>query len=308
MIQRSEICVVICTRNRRESLAGTLDSLAQVSCTRPWEVLVIDNASSDDTSDFVRTRATSFAMPLRLVCEPRIGLSMARNRALRETEAEVVIFLDDDVVCDPRLVEAHAREFDDPDVHATGGRIIPLFAESTPLWFQTEALSGCGGPTARYDFGDARREVGVDVHALPVGANFGLRRERAIAHGGFDERLGWGLSRIPGEETKLLDRFESEPGRIFYVPDALVHHRIGLDRTSLRYFREWYEGLGRFEILRYRKPVGIEWIRALGRGLYALAKWRVRYTIEREPNRRLIAYRRLARARGRVLELVSTRA
>jgi len=305
MLQRAQICVAICTRNRRDSLAITLDSLAQVRCSRPWELLVVDNGSSDDTPEIVRSRVGSFPVEVRLVSEERVGLSIARNRALSETAAEVVIYLDDDVTCDANLIEAHALAFDDPEVEATGGRIVPLFAESTPNWFRLDALSGCGGPTARYDFGELHREIGVDVRILPLGANFGLRRARAIAHGGFDETLGWGLKRIPGEETQLLDRFVRASARIVYVPKALVHHRIGLERTSLRYYREWYEGLGRFEALRYRKPVGSAWLRRLARDVYRLSKWRLRYKFERRPDRRLLAYRRLARARGRIRELMS---
>src|SRR4051812_39247997 len=93
------ITVIICSRDRRESLLMTVESLRPQSCSEKWEVLVVDNASADDTALAIAARATSFPVPLRVVTESNAGLSFARNRALSEAFGRIVIFIDDDVTC-----------------------------------------------------------------------------------------------------------------------------------------------------------------------------------------------------------------
>ncbi len=302
-----KISVVICTRNRGASLALTVASLSQTPPWLGWELVVIDNASDDDTQDRLRSIEADYPAPVRSLIEPKIGLSKARNRALREAHGEIVLFLDDDVSCEKGVVEAHLNAFKDPHVVATGGRIVPSLPEDTPQWFRDEVYSNSGGPTARYDFGDEPGEVGIDIRPLPIGAHFGIRRGVARERGGFDESLGWGLSSIPGEETRLMDQIRAGGGRILYVPDAIVHHRIPAERVTFAYFDQWFERLGRFEALRSGRPVGRARLKGIGQAAYRYGKWRLRLLLERDPGRRIKYYRRLARARGRWLELTIAR-
>jgi len=299
-----ELSVAVCTRNRSASLIEALESFRGTPTWLRWELLVIDNASEDDTQAKLRSFAGTDALPLRVILEPEVGLAHARNRALREARSGVVVFIDDDVTCEGGVVVAHLDAFKDPTVSATGGRIIPRLPKSTPRWFRDEAFGNTGGPTARYDFGDAVLEVGVEIRPLPIGAHFGIRRNVALEHRGFDASLGWGVNSIPGEETVLLDRIRGGAGRILYLPDAIVHHRIGPERVTLPYFRQWFERLGRFEALRRGRPVGVARLKALARASFRVAKWQLRLCAERSPSRRPKLHRRLARARGSLSELI----
>lgn len=299
-----EISVAICTRNRGASLALTVASLSQTPAWLRWELLVIDNASEDDTQTRLRSIEADYPAPVRILSEPQIGLAKARNRALREARGEIVLFLDDDVTCEKGVVESHFNAFKDPAVVATGGRIVPNLPDDTPRWFRDEVFSNSGGPTARYDFGDEPGEVGIGVRPLPIGAHFGIRREIARGRGGFDESLGWGLSSIPGEETRLMDQIRAYGGRILYVPDAIVHHRIPPERTTFAYFDQWFERLGRFEALRSGRPMGLLRWKSIAQAAFRMGKWRLRLVVEGDPRRRIKYYRRLARARGRWLELM----
>ena len=300
-----EISVVVCTRDRAESLELTLASLRPAPPSITWELLVVDNASEDDTQERLRRIQSTFHCELRILFEPEAGLAKARNLALREARAEVLLFLDDDVTCEPGLVEAHVAAFKDPTVVATGGRVAPRLPENTPQWFRDETGAQSGGPTARYDFGDTPGEIGLEIQPLPVGANFAIRRNAARENGGFNEALGWGPSAIPGEETQLLDKLASDKGRILYVPDATVHHRIPPERTTFAYFERWFERQGRFEAIRFGRLKGrARWIAIAGTSLRYL-KWRVRVSVERDPTRRITNIRRLARTRGRWLELAT---
>ena len=124
-----EISVAICTRDRRDSLLRAVASLARPACAR-WELLVVDNASRDDTRAACQTLVDDFPAPMRVLAEPVPGLSHARNRALAEAEGRAVVFLDDDATCHAGFVDAHARAFEDEGVVASGGRILPVLQDS----------------------------------------------------------------------------------------------------------------------------------------------------------------------------------
>ena len=84
-----DLCVVICTRNRREKLEKALTSLAQQTSSHTWEVLVVDNGSTDDTPSFLRSLPDRYPVPLRTVLEPESGISPCRNHGIREARSRL---------------------------------------------------------------------------------------------------------------------------------------------------------------------------------------------------------------------------
>ncbi len=139
-----DLCVVICTRNRKDILEKALDSLALQEASRPWEVLVVDNGSEDDTADFLRSLPGRYPVPLRTVLEPEPGVSPCRNRGIREARSCAPLFTDDDVTFMPGWVEAHARSFDHPGVTGTGGKILPVLPEASPDRIRSALTSQTG--------------------------------------------------------------------------------------------------------------------------------------------------------------------
>jgi glycosyltransferase involved in cell wall biosynthesis len=248
------LTVVICTRNRRDSLLRALASLARQQTSAPWDVLVVENASEDDTRAAATALARDFPVPLAVASEPALGLSHARNRALALARGRAVVFLDDDAACRDGFVDAHAAGFAAPDVLATGGPILPVLPRDLePAWrgFLEQQI---GGPTSRYDFGSAPQEIpGPGGALLPFGANLGLARDAALAEGGFRTDLGWGRRLVPGEETALLQRLQRRSGRILYLPGAAVDHYVDAERCSLAYFLRWSRGYGR-SLVRLAPP------------------------------------------------------
>jgi glycosyltransferase involved in cell wall biosynthesis len=250
-----ELSVAICTRDRRESLLRCIASLTAPAEAR-WELLVIDNASRDDTRSACESLSDAFPTHLRVVYEPRPGLSHARNRALAEARGRIVVFIDDDVTCHPGFVDAHTRAFRAPDVVASGGRILPVLpAELRGRW-RRYLERELGGPTGHYDFGLEPRDVSdTSGVLLPFGGNVGLVREAARSLGGFRPDLGFGGELVPGEETALL-RGLGALGRIVYAPAASVDHHVGSARVRLAYWRRWQRGYGRARV-RMERPSGI---------------------------------------------------
>lgn len=244
------ITVAICSRNRSASLLETLDSVEQQRWKGRWEVLVVDNGSADDTGTLIRGRADGFSVPLRVVEEPRLGLSFARNRAAREARGRVLLFIDDDVTCQAGWLAAHASAFEDPQLVGSGGRIVPVLPPEAPQWWKEILPSQIGGPTSRYDFGPTSAEIvtGGPIPA-PFGANMGVLREWVLALDGFRTDLGWGRRMIPAEESEFFQRVRAREGRLLYLPDATLEHRIAPDRLTFDYYTSWQQGKGRSRVI-----------------------------------------------------------
>ncbi|HKA13779.1 MAG TPA: glycosyltransferase family A protein [Myxococcota bacterium] len=238
------LTVAICTRNRCEPLLRALASLAAQQARAAWEVLVVENASDDDTRSAAAALAGDFPVPLAVASEPARGLSHARNRALRAARGRAVVYLDDDATCRAGWVAAHADGLAGSDVVATGGPVSPVLPHGLAPEWRAFLEREDGGPTARYDGGPEPRECGPGGAALPYGCNFGVARAEALAAGGFRTDLGWGVRRIPGEESELLRRL-SRRGRILYLPGAAIDHHIDAERVTPANYLAWYRGHGR---------------------------------------------------------------
>jgi glycosyltransferase involved in cell wall biosynthesis len=243
------LTVAICTRNRREQLLRALASLAGQQTVAAWDVLVVENASDDDTRDAVAALASSFPVPLAVVSEPRRGLSHARNCALREADGRAVVYLDDDATCRAGWVAAHAEGLAAPDVLATGGPIWPVLPDGLAPEWRAFLERENGGPSGRYYFGPDPLECGPGGAWLPFGGNLGVVRAAAIEVEAFRTDLGYGRRRIPGEETDLLQRLQLRGGRVLYLPGAAIDHHVDAERVSPANYRRFFRNQGRARAL-----------------------------------------------------------
>lgn len=233
------ITVTIQTYNNAETLGLTLKSLRTLRCppATDYEILIIDNNSSDTTPEIVRKHAASHLPQMRYLFEPQQGLSCARNRALKEARGQVVCFLDDDVIVDSQWLTAVSTAFAKYSADVVGGRSYLIYPGKRPAWLsrQTEVL------LSRLDHGD---KTLVNTERDLFGLNFSIRRNLAIELGGFKTDLGrCGNSLNCGEEIELLDRVRNMGGTIVYEPKAVVGHVIKPQRLSKRWLlRRTYAG------------------------------------------------------------------
>jgi glycosyltransferase involved in cell wall biosynthesis len=102
------VSVVIATKDRARYLERALESLRRQNGATPFEVLVVNNGSNDDTAGVVGRVARSATAPIRLLHEPEPNRGKARNRALGAAIGEIIVFCDDDVVIPQGWVAAHA--------------------------------------------------------------------------------------------------------------------------------------------------------------------------------------------------------
>jgi glycosyltransferase involved in cell wall biosynthesis len=208
-----KISVLVCTRNRAQSLSRTLQSLLAPEPRAAYEreIVVVDNGSTDETGQLVERLRSAQRPPLRYVYEPKRGLSYARNTGIRNSDGEVVAFTDDDVLVSENWLDEIHREFAaDPGLRALGGRVLLARAELQPI-----AFLDC-----------AERRVFRYPHAgdFAMGANMAFRRSLFAEVGLFDVRLGAGRYLAGGEDIEMFYRALKAGHQALYAPDALVYH------------------------------------------------------------------------------------
>jgi glycosyltransferase involved in cell wall biosynthesis len=240
------VSVVIGTYNRARLLDGTLQALAaqEVPDSLKWEIVVVDNNSTDSTAQVVTAFARTMATPVRYVFERRQGVSHARNRGIQKARGAILAFTDDDVLPAPDWIAQVAAAIDRWHADGVGGRILPRWEAAPPRW-----LTGNRNLLARVaimDF-EGSRLLALPLEAEPQiwGANMAFRREFFERVGEFDPRLGVvGKKLFRGEEPDLIHRALELGLTIAYDPALTVFHRIGFDRVRKAYFRKMFFDAG----------------------------------------------------------------
>ncbi|WP_274650374.1 glycosyltransferase [Paenibacillus humicola] len=232
--------IAICTHNRAADVKEALLSLLKQSFSGPFEVIVIDNRSTDHTKQVVEEFQHMVDIPIHYVYEEKLGLSVARNRAIREAKGEYVLFLDDDAVASEDWIRSIVALFDlDPRIGCVGGKIDPAWEGSPPLWLPPENRP-------LYTILDYADEIVEMVKpAIPYGANVAFRMSVFDKIKPFREDLGRvGSNLLSSEETELIDRIRAHYS-VYYTPHASVLHKIPRSRISRKWLlrRIYWQGV-----------------------------------------------------------------
>jgi glycosyltransferase involved in cell wall biosynthesis len=256
---RVNITIAIATYNRANELRLTLASLVNLQgCRDDYEILVIGNHCTDHTADVVSQFIASSDANVRYLEEPKQGLSHARNRAVAESSAEIVAFLDDDVDVDAGWLNAVSRSYASNNLAAVGGRAFLVYPAARPGWL-SDRLEGRLtkvelGPHARYANGDEL-----------YGLNLTVKRKWIERVGGFRADLGRnGNCLLGNEETDLLERIQAAGGKLLYEPAAVVGHRVPMERLRRRWFlsRSYWGGRSRAKCMQPEDISARELLRA----------------------------------------------
>jgi glycosyltransferase involved in cell wall biosynthesis len=284
---------VVCTHNGASRLPRTLSALAEarLACPGVGDIVVVDNASTDDTS---RVAADFATRGVRVVREERPGLAYARLCGVRSTHEPWIAFVDDDCVVEPAWASAVlALAGRRPQAAAVGGKV------------DLEFVRPPGPPTpyhrllAAQDFGESERALTDPEHGL-VGAALALRRDVLEASGwtstrSMSDRTGAGLS--SGGDYEMVFAVRKAGGEVWYTPDARALHVIPPERVTPAYLARLARSIARDEPrlkwLALDRPDGA-WVRAHAER--ARRKYLLTLLLEWRPGRRAL---RLAERAGR---------
>lgn len=238
------ITVIICTRNRAIQLKRVLNSFSSMKPVEgaTWEMLVVDNGSTDETPSVIEEFADR--LPLRRVWQPEAGLSNARNAGVAAAKGDYICWTDDDVEVDSDWLAAYARAFHRyPDGTIFGGVVEPVYEVPPPAWM-IENDDLLQDVLAKRDHGPVERKMPPEQHLLPYGANFAVRsaEQRQFS---FDAKLGVSPNQKRlGEESTVLMAIAALGGAYYWIPSSHVRHLIPAARMSLDYIKIYFHSVG----------------------------------------------------------------
>lgn len=242
--------VIIATYNRAEELVKTLESLKGLESTGPWEVIIVDNNSRDNTREVVEERIDSFPVPLRYLMEKEQGRSAALNAGIRAAQGEILAITDDDVRVDPKWLVNAEQALDRLGCDYVGGKALPIWSGQVPNWMPNRGGKHWG-VIALLDYGS--EAVEFNAAKVPLGVNIVFRRECFERAGLWDNAIGRKAGTLLGQEVREWSQRGRAAGlRGFYSPDLVVHHVIPEDRLTKKYFRKWFYWHGISRAILYR--------------------------------------------------------
>ena len=238
-----EFTVIVCTYNRAANLPRCLGALAEQQGVddREWEVLVVDNNSSDNTAETARALSNTLPIKIRCVRETEQGLNFARNRGIRESNGRYFCYVDDDILVSKNWLSSLFAAFENNDADAVGGRIHLDPGVRLPQWIRPD--TDMMGFLGYQDLGDVPLRLdGNDRY--PFGGNMAFHRRVVDRIGFFNPllgRKGAGRKRselFKGAETDYFHRLAAAgDAHIYYEPRAIVYHQIQPFQLEKRYFR-----------------------------------------------------------------------
>ena len=229
------ISVLICTYNRSSELERAINSLfSSPNLDQPdWELVVVDNGSSDSTPAVCQLFADRFPEKFRSIVESRSGKSNALNTGLAVLKGDVIALTDDDVLVDPGFVAGIRETFSLNNADAAQGRVFLDLEIPAPAWFGKE----CAALLSERNYG----EQIIDWNENLSGCNMILRRAAIQQAGGFSPEIGAGAAGFM-EDSEFSTRVRKNGSKLIYAPKISVRHQIkrpSLTRAGFldRYFR-----------------------------------------------------------------------
>ena len=245
-----ELSVIVSTRNRAKQLATVIQCLGSQKDIENlnWEIVIVDNNSSDNTKEVAYAFCEGTNLKVNYICEPKTGLSNARNSGILTSKGSFLLFIDDDVLI-PKEFICNAlfgvKEF--PEFHIFGFRLLPDWQDISkpPFWFTIKKplnliqsflpIHDLGGETLQYPNRKAKN---------PIGACFLVKKEVFEKLGPFREDLGAGQSGVC-EDTEFFWYSMINQFKILYWPFASLYHPVDPERLTISYLHKWYFNLGK---------------------------------------------------------------
>ena len=305
-VEEMKVTVILCTYNRYRSLSRALESVALTTFSDrvEWEVLVVDNNSKDQTRDVIEDYCRRYPARFRYLFEGRQGKSHALNAGIRASRGDVLAFMDDDVIVDPRWLQNLTAPLGKGPWAGVGGRILPQSPFCPPPWLAIEGRYSLGGMLALFDLGDRVCEL----DRPPFGTNMAFPKKMFEQYGGFRTDMGpCPGSEIRNEDTEFGRRLMAHGHRLQYEPLAVVHHAVPSNRLTKEYFLAFWFDHGRASVREWVDRPGIggiprSYLRMLKIGLLGAAMT-LRWTLTLASKRRFYWKGMVWMLAGQIVEL-----
>lgn len=247
MLHPYKATIAICTYNRSRLLQLCIDSIDKLEYPREeFEVLVVDNNSTDDTANFCREISSKYPqLNFRYVLETQQGVGHTRTRGAKEAKGELVAYIDDDCLAYrdwlKNIVEFYNKH---EEAMSTGGKIVPKYLVPVADWFGKYFW----GLVGLYDQGN--RIFQMKGIRYPSGANMHFRKAAFEKYGYFDGNLGRsGKSLMAGEEKAMYLKLINNNEKVYYLPHVVVQHHVEGNKFDKAYVRRHSYGIGGSERL-----------------------------------------------------------
>lgn len=246
------LSVIICTYNRDKYIYNVLKSIADNDlATDGYEIVLINNNSTDNTDAECRRFAMDYSeINFHVFIEKNQGLSYARNRGIKESKGDILVYVDDDATVNKEYLRTYTAFFTShPEAMAAGGPIQPVYETEAPSWMShyTKNLI-----TGYLYYGNDVKEFTNGRY--PGGGNAAYRKEVFDRIGLFNVELGRkGNSLAGAEEKDIFDKMGGLGMRFFYLPDAILYHIIQPVKLTKDYFDRLTLAIGQSERRRTKK-------------------------------------------------------
>lgn len=252
------ISVIIPTLNRAALLRKTLTSLVAQEFKGDFEVLVIDNGSTDNTKEVVSAFQDTLK-DLTYLHESSPGLHEGRNRGLRESKYEILAFIDDDIEAFPEWLDGVHESFQDEKTGLVGGNNLPLYEAEPPQWLKGLWITNDDGSFLSHlsllNFGDQPKEI--HPHFV-FGCNYCIRKSLLIKAGGFHpDGMPPEFIKYRGDgETYVAEQVQALGYKTLFNPRVSIYHVVPASRMTIDYLkkRAFSEGISQSYIdTRYNR-------------------------------------------------------
>ncbi len=246
------ISIIICTYNGRQKLEETLLAILQLKATFPWELLVVDNASTDDTAAFSSSLLSNSTIDWRILREEEPGLIKARLCGLRASKYDVLLYCDDDNTLDKEYLHiGYDLLNENPIIGALGGCGTPVFEAQKPDWFDTYGHSFAVGPQAEKD--GPMQEYPAELYG--AGAFFRKEVLLQFIEKGFKSGLSGrtGNNLVSGEDVEWCYLIQLAGYQIWYDHRLVFKHTMPQVRMNWEYYLLLKQGIasGAGQLLPY---------------------------------------------------------
>jgi glycosyltransferase involved in cell wall biosynthesis len=299
----TNISVILCTHNRCESLVKALDSLSASilpECVE-WEVLVVDNNSSDSTRQVAERFCEKQPTHFRYIFEPKPGKSNALNKGVEEATGQILAFTDDDLTVEPTWLQNLTAHLCSGEWAGAGGRVLPERDFSPPRWIPLSDKRALA-PLSVFDRGP---EPGP-LDESPIGASMAFHRRMFEKYGGFRTDIGPGLgvgSLQKSEDNEFGRRLRAAGEKLRYEPASLAYHPVPQYRLNKRYFLKWWFEKTGSDILAFGIPSDRRYIAGVPLRLVTrLAVWTMRWVVTIGPSQRFACKINVWMLAGAILE------